>query len=250
MRVQLVCALKSRSITVLGGCGGEGWGDPEDANTWSVYQRCNALIFWLIRTTQSNIHTALLARGPWGPPKKEGHIDLNQWGWWRWICVCMHTTSVHTHTHKKKCARTSSKVRWKQLMFQSLPCITPQHWLTDGIRRMWHTSKKNYFVWSPTSIYMHPDPFCSTLTAGLSVTKPEHFQSKLNHFQFKWVGEQWPGQAASPVSCTLHVKELRPDLYTVISLLRLPRAALRRDFGPEMLVSVALLVAFKRTRQF
>lgn len=58
------------------------------------------------------------------------------------------------------------------------------------------------------------------------------------------------GGLASLVSCTFHVKELRSDLYTFTSLLRLPRAALRRDIGPEMLVSVALLVAFKSTSRF
>lgn len=55
------------------------------------------------------------------------------------------------------------------------------------------------------------------------------------------------------ISCasgTFHVKELRMDLYTFSSLLCLPGATLRMDIGPEMLVSVALLVTFNSTSKF
>lgn len=49
------------------------------------------------------------------------------------------------------------------------------------------------------------------------------------------------------VSATLHVKELRWGWNAFLSLLRLHKAALRRrDGGPELLVSAALLVAFSR----
>lgn len=51
----------------------------------------------------------------------------------------------------------------------------------------------------------------------------------------------------SRISGIFHVAELRSDLYTFTSLVCLSRAALRRDAGPEMLVSVALLVAVKNT---
>lgn len=61
------------------------------------------------------------------------------------------------------------------------------------------------------------------------------------------------GCLASLVCCvsgTFRVKELRSDLYTFTSLFCLPRATLRRDTGPEMLVSAALVVAFKSTSRF
>lgn len=60
------------------------------------------------------------------------------------------------------------------------------------------------------------------------------------------------GCLSSLVSClsTPHVKELVLDLYTFTSTLCLPSATLRIDIGPEMLVSVALLVAFKSTSRF
>lgn len=51
----------------------------------------------------------------------------------------------------------------------------------------------------------------------------------------------------SSVSGIFHVKELGSDLYTFTSLLSLLGAEPRGDAGPEMLVSVALLVTFKST---
>lgn len=63
-------------------------------------------------------------------------------------------------------------------------------------------------------------------------------------------GEQHMRKAAWYLSGTFHVKELRLDLYTFSSHLWLHWAALRGDIGPEMLVSAALLVAFKSTSRF
>lgn len=56
-------------------------------------------------------------------------------------------------------------------------------------------------------------------------------------------------EACPLMSClpALHVKELASDSSAFASALRLPSATLRTDTGPEMLVSVALLVAFKST---
>lgn len=59
-------------------------------------------------------------------------------------------------------------------------------------------------------------------------------------------------EVASLISCvfgTFHAKEPRSDSYTFTSLPCVPAAELKRDIGPEMLVSVAFRVAFKSTRR-
>lgn len=101
---------------------------------------------------------------------------------------------------------------------------------------------------------MHHNPLCSALTAGMSVTKLENFQSKMK-FPIQMSGRAVDklgclDSLVSRVSGTFHVKELRLDLYTFTSLPCLPSATQRRDIGPEMLVSEALLVAFKSTSRF
>lgn len=150
---------------------------------------------------------------------------------------------THTHTYLLKWTRREEKVH-----------IQGRTWAQQQKKKKSKNCKtqlkaKRIFQ----SSYLLHNPLCSTLTAGLSLTKLEHFQSKQHHFQFKWVGEQWTrvGCLVALISCIsaiFHLKELRSDLCTFTSLPCLPRATLRRDTGPEMLVSVALLVAFSTSR--